>query len=153
MFSRLEDVEKRYEDLSTKLTNPKVIANQREFQKYSREYAEVREIVDVYRSYKSVQKQIEEGNELASGEDSEMVELAREELKELEGQKEELTKQLKLLLIPKDPNDAKNVFWKYVLEPVETKPLYSQPNFFEFTFVLQNASAGRSKLCRKMKRA
>jgi peptide chain release factor 1 len=110
LFSRLEDVERRFEDLSARLSDPKVISRQEEFQKLSKEYSDLRVIVETYRTYKRVAEEFEQAHELAKGADREMADLARQELTTLTVQKEKLEKDLQLLLLPKDPNDEKNVF-------------------------------------------
>ncbi len=110
MFSRLDDVERRYEDLASRLADPKVIARQEEFQKLSKEYSDLRGIVEVYRVYKGVLQEIEQAHELAKGGEKEMADLARQELAELNPKKEKLEAELKVLLLPRDPNDDKNVF-------------------------------------------
>lgn len=110
MFSRLEDVVRRYKELSARLSDPKVIAKQEEFYKLSKEYADLRELVETYQKYKKVCEEIKQSEELTRETDSEVVELAREELRELEPKKEGLERELQILLLPKDPNDEKNVF-------------------------------------------
>jgi peptide chain release factor 1 len=109
MFTRLDEVERRFDELSAKLSDPAVISKQDQFQKFSKEYSDLRELVGTYRTYKKVLKNLEEGYELAAGDDAEMAALAKQELQELEGRKEQLTGQLQLLLLPKDPHEGRNV--------------------------------------------
>ncbi|MFH1262587.1 MAG: peptide chain release factor 1 [Pseudomonadota bacterium] len=110
MFSRLEAVELRYEELSVRLSDPNVIARQDEFQKLSKEFSDLRQVVETYREYRRVSAEVEQAHELSNGADPEMADLARQELTSLDAQKEKLEKALQLLLLPKDPNDEKSVF-------------------------------------------
>ena len=109
MFSQLDEVEKRYEQIAQRLSDPKIIANQPEFQKLSKEHSDLTEVVEAFREFKKVQSEIEDGVALTTGEDSEMVEMAKQELVELQKKKGELTARLKVLLLPVDSNDGKNV--------------------------------------------
>ena len=107
MFEKLEAVEKRYDELTQMISDPAVIANQSEWQKLMKEHANIEEIVLKFREYKKVKQSMEEAQELMQ--DPEMKELAEAEYY---GAKEELPKieeELKFLLIPKDPDDDKNI--------------------------------------------
>lgn len=107
MFEKLEAVEKRYDELTQMIADPSVIANQSEWQKLMKEHANIEEIVLKFREYKKVKQSMEEAQELMQ--DPEMKELAEAEYY---GAKEELPKieeELKFLLIPKDPDDDKNI--------------------------------------------
>ena len=101
MFQKLEDVEKRYEELNGLIADPEVISRQNEWKKLMKEHSDIEEIVFKYREYKTVSKNLEEAKEMLS--DPEMKELAEMEMEEA---KEKLPK---ILLIPKDPNDDNNV--------------------------------------------
>lgn len=107
MFDKLENVEKRYEELNLKISDPEVIANQSEWQKYMKEHADIEEIVEKYREYKKVSNSIEELKEMLN--DKEMHDLAQMELDENREKLPKIEEELKLLLVPKDPNDDKNV--------------------------------------------
>lgn len=110
MLEHLKDVEKRFEDLSRQLSLPEVVSNQKEFQKLSKEYADLKELVETYRQYKKITEEIAGAKEMAQlADDPEMASLAKAELEELQKHDEDLEHQLKLLLLPKDPNDDKNV--------------------------------------------
>lgn len=110
MFDKLEAAENRYEEVSLKLGDPAVIHQQDEYKKLMKEFSELEEIVNRFRAYKKVKKEIEESKEmLQSHSERELHEMIQEELKALEQQEEELSKQIKILLVPKDPNDDKNV--------------------------------------------
>lgn len=107
MFDKLENVEKRYEELNIKISDPEVIANQNEWQKLMKEHGEIQEIVEKYREYKKVINTIEELKEMLG--DKEMHDLAQVELDENKEKLPRIENELKLLLVPKDPNDDKNV--------------------------------------------
>ena len=107
MFDKLENVEKRYEELNQKISDPEVIANQSEWQKLMKEHAEIQELVEKYREYKKVSKNIEDLKEMLD--DKEMHDLAQVELDENREKLPKIEEELKLLLVPKDPNDDKNV--------------------------------------------
>ncbi len=108
-LKKLDDVEKRFEELTTKLADPEVVSDREKYTKIAREHAELSEIVETYRTYKKVLAEIEGNRELLEDSDEELARLAREELKELEPRLEELEKRLMFLLLPKDPNDEKNI--------------------------------------------
>ncbi|SEF38895.1 peptide chain release factor 1 [Caloramator fervidus] len=111
MLEKLDFIEEKYEELSKKISDPEVIADNALFQKLCKEHSNLEEIVLKYREYKTILKRIKEDKELLEDDiDKEMKELVEEELKELAEQKEKVEKELKLLLLPKDPNDEKNVF-------------------------------------------
>lgn len=107
MFDKLENVEKRYEELNIKISDPEVIANQSEWKKLMKEHADIEDIVEKYREYKKTEKSIEELKEMLN--DKEMHDLAQAELDELKEKLPTIEEELKLLLVPKDPNDDKNV--------------------------------------------
>ncbi|MBW1974429.1 MAG: peptide chain release factor 1 [Deltaproteobacteria bacterium] len=110
MLERLEAVEKKFSDLEKALGDPQVLSKPKEYQKLAKEHAEIAPLVETYRKYKETEQQLAENEQLLKEEkDPEMRHLIREEIDELQRQKEKLTRQLKLLLVPKDPNDEKNV--------------------------------------------
>lgn len=110
MLNRLEDLERKYDELSELLANPEVINNQTEFQKHARSQASLADLVTVYREYKNIANQIAQVKALLAEElDSEMREMAQLEEEELLDQKKKMEDELKILLLPKDPNDEKNV--------------------------------------------
>lgn len=111
MLHKLNQVEKRYEELNRLLSNPEVISDPSKYREYAKQQAELEKIVGIYRQYKETEKRIEEARQIIhqESEDQELRELAKMELGELEQQKEDLENELKLLLLPKDPNDEKNI--------------------------------------------
>jgi peptide chain release factor 1 len=106
MLKRLEEVEKKYLEIEKTLSKPDI--SPPEIHKYSKELSDLDEVVEVYRKYKSVLEKIEENKSLLK--DKDLAELAREELDGLENELPQLENELRLLLLPKDPNDSKNVF-------------------------------------------
>lgn len=111
MFDRLEDLVNRNEDLTAELSNPDVVTNQDRFRKLMKEQNDLVPIVNAYVEYKNCKKSIEESLVMLNEEtDEEMKELAKEELNDSKARVEELEKEIKVLLLPKDPNDDKNVF-------------------------------------------
>ncbi len=106
MLKRLEEVEKKYLEIERTLSKPDI--SPPEIHKYSKELSDLDEIVEVYRKYKSVLERIEENKSLLK--DKDLGELAKEELEELDKEHSELEEKLRMLLLPKDPNDEKNVF-------------------------------------------
>jgi len=110
MFKRLEEIERKYDELTELTSNPDIIANQAEFQKHARSQAGLSDIVTAYREYKDLLGQIEDTKAmLAEEKDPEMREMAQLEQEELLEKSEKLVEELKILLLPKDPNDEKNV--------------------------------------------
>ena len=105
--AKLETVEKRYEELNKKIADPEVIANTSEWTKFMKEHAEIEEVALKYKEYKQVQQSIEEAQEMLN--DPEMKELAEEELYENKEKLPKIEEELKILLIPKDPDDDKNI--------------------------------------------
>jgi peptide chain release factor 1 len=109
MFDKLSTVESRYEELTTRLGTAEIQSDPGEYRKAAKALSELEPLVQKYREYKDVQKDIEGADELVRGGDADMRELAQEELASLEKRRERLLQELKILLVPKDPNDEKNV--------------------------------------------
>ena len=110
MFEKLEEVERRYETLYHLLGQPDVLNRQDELQRVAKEYAELGKVVDLYRKLKKVEEEIEANRMLLAGdEDEEMKGLAKEELNLLVAEKEKWEQDLRTVLLPKDPNDDKNI--------------------------------------------
>lgn len=110
MFDRLDAVEDKFLKIEEAMSNPEVIGRPQEYQKLVKEHAEIAPIVEVYRKYKDLEHQIEENELLLREEkDPEMRELIKQEIDELTEKKEQTLHQLKVMLLPKDPNDEKNV--------------------------------------------
>lgn len=107
MFQKLDDVEKRYDELTVQISDPEVIARNNEWQKLMKEHADMTPIVEKYREYKKVQSNFEEAKEMMN--DKELKDLAEMEMLEAKEKLPVLEEELKMLLIPKDPDDDKNV--------------------------------------------
>ena len=107
MFQKLEAVEKRYEELNKKIADPEVIARTHEWTEYMKEHSEIEEVVLKYKEYKRTEQALKEAEEMMS--DPEMKELAEEEASKAREKLPKLEEELKLLLIPKDPDDDKNI--------------------------------------------
>ena len=109
MFDKLSSVESRYEELMTQLGSVEVQSDAAEYRKAAKALSEIEPLVQKFREYKGVEAGIAGAEELVQGDDAEMRDLAQEELTELQSRREALLQELKVLLIPKDPNDEKNV--------------------------------------------
>ncbi|KKB36513.1 peptide chain release factor 1 [Bacillus thermotolerans] len=110
MFDRLQSVEERYDKLNELLSDPEVINDSKKLREYSKEQSDLQETVLVYREYKEAKQQYDEAKAMLEEKlDDEMREMVKEEMEELKEQLAGLEEKLKILLIPKDPNDDKNV--------------------------------------------
>ena len=111
LVDKLQVIEDKFMDLEQRISDPEMIAKQAEWQKLTRQHASLTETVETFRRYKKVLAGIDEAMEVLDDKsmDEELRELAQEELKEYKAEKEELEEKLHILLIPKDPNDDKNV--------------------------------------------
>ena len=110
MFDRLQAVEDRYERLNELLSDPDIVNDSKKLREYSKEQSDIQETVDAYREYKEVKVQLADAREMLDNEkDPEMHEMVKEEFNSLKEQQEQLEERLRILLIPKDPNDNKNV--------------------------------------------
>ncbi len=110
MFSRLKDIESRYRDLEQLLSDPAIVGKQGVYQKYAKEHSDLSLLVETFREYEKIGLRIEEDQALLRESDEELRELAREELPQLQESLESLADRLRILLLPRDPNDEKNVF-------------------------------------------
>ena len=110
MLERLDAIEEKYEELTRQLSDHELLADQSKYTKVTRQHRELEEIVTKYREMKALDRGIQETREMLAGdEDAEMVNLAQSELAELEQRVATIEAELKVLLLPKDPNDEKNV--------------------------------------------
>ena len=107
MFQKLEAVEKRYEELNKKISDPEVIARQDEWKNLMKEHANIVDIVEKYREYKKAKADLEEAKQMLN--DKDLKELAEMEVEELKEKIPHIEEELKILLIPKDPDDDKNI--------------------------------------------
>jgi peptide chain release factor 1 len=109
MLDKLAKVETRYEELERLMSDPQLLNQQREYSKFAKERAELEEIVGCYREWRKVEQEIQQNRELLEENDEAIRELAKEEVGLLRQRKEDLENRLKFLILPKDPNDSKNV--------------------------------------------
>ncbi|MFZ5470691.1 MAG: peptide chain release factor 1 [Myxococcota bacterium] len=109
MIDKLEEVERRYERLTADLSSPQVLEDSARLQKVAKERSSIEKLVETFRTYKKVLAHLTGNEELLAGSDVDLREMAKEELPALKAQRDELEAQLKVLLLPKDPNDEKNV--------------------------------------------
>ena len=110
MLEKIEIIKQRFDEVSDLIIQPDIISDQKRYVKISKEYKDLKKILDRGQLYKTLMSNIEEAQEIiADGSDSEMVEMAKIELEEAKGQLPKLEEEIKVLLIPKDPEDAKNI--------------------------------------------
>jgi len=110
MLEKLRTIEKRYEELTNLLMNPAVLSKPQELQKYSKEQSEIQPLAEKIKGYRKILSDIEGAEELLGAGDGDMRELAQAELNELQEKKPKIEEELRVMLLPKDPRDAKNVF-------------------------------------------
>jgi peptide chain release factor 1 len=108
MFERLEEVEEKYLGLEKMLGDPRVASNPAQYQRYAKEHSAMGKLVETYRRYRELKEQIANNTELMRDEDEEIREMAKEEVQKLRKEQENLEDELKVLLLPKDPNDERN---------------------------------------------
>ncbi|MGB7926305.1 MAG: peptide chain release factor 1 [Pyrinomonadaceae bacterium] len=109
MLEKLEQIESRYEELSTELSSPELLSDQVAYTKATKQHRSLGEMVEKYREYKSLKEQIAGAREMLEADDEEMRELARVEIEVLQARLDQCEANLTLLLLPTDPNDEKNV--------------------------------------------
>ncbi|ANM32105.1 peptide chain release factor 1 [Acidobacteria bacterium Mor1] len=109
MLEKLEGLEKRFEELNESMADPEVVADREKYKEVTKTYTELKPIVENYREFRAATEELEGSRELLNSGDPEMAEMAGEEVTRLEGRLEELEQELKVLLLPTDPNDARNV--------------------------------------------
>ncbi len=108
-ISKMETLERRYEELSVELGNPDVINNRSEFAKLSKEHADLTGLVAKWKELSKIREELAEAKAMLKSGDADMREMAQEEIKDLDSRGEVLGQELKILLLPKDPNDEKNI--------------------------------------------
>lgn len=111
MLDRLRFIENKYDELSVKISDPSIMSNQNEWRRLCKEHSDLEVIVVKYKEYTTTIDELKDNKEMLTAEsDAEMRELMQEEVKALANRKDELEKEIQILLLPKDPNDEKNVF-------------------------------------------
>jgi peptide chain release factor 1 len=109
MFNKLKGVEKRFLEVEKLLSDPKTVQNRELYQKYVREHADLNKVVTVYREYNNILIQLEDSQEMLADGDPDIKQMARDEIERLNHEKVLLEIQIKRLLVPKNPNDDKNI--------------------------------------------
>ena len=109
MFEKLQTIEARYDELMALVSDVSVQSDPNQYRTHSKALSELQPVVDKYRDYRTVLDEIDQAKELAEGSDPDMRELAEQELASLEERRETLVTEIKGLMVPKDPNDEKNV--------------------------------------------
>ena len=144
MFNKLKEAEERFLQLEGELANPETVSNQQEFTKLMKEYKNLTPVIEKYREYKKTQSDLEGARALMEEESGEMYDLALEEYKECKDRIDAIEEELKFLLIPKDPNDDKNVVVEiragaggeeaalFAYDLYRMYSMYSQANGFKF---------------------
>ncbi len=108
LFPKLEEVEKRFEDISSRLSDASLLSNQKEYNKVSKEFSDLKPVVEKFRELKKISQELDESYELSKADDDEIAVMAKAEIQTLTEQKEQLEGELQFMLLPKDPNDGKN---------------------------------------------
>lgn len=110
MLDRLQSLEDRYNRLNELLSDPEIVSDPKKLREYSKEQSDLEDVVQAYRRYKEVTSELEDAKEMLEEDlDDEMKQMAKDEIAELSDEEEELRERMKVLLLPKDPNDEKNV--------------------------------------------
>lgn len=110
MFSRLKEIEARHRELEQLLSDPSVLGNNSLYQKYAKEHSEIMPIVEAFGAYEKTSRHLEEAQALLQENDEEIREMVKEEIPRLKERLDSLKETLNMLLLPRDPNDDKNVF-------------------------------------------
>ncbi len=147
MFDKLEDILLRFEEIMNQLSEPDVANDNNRFRKLMKEQSDLAPIVDAYKAYKQANQNIEDSLAMLEDEnDEEMRELAKEELNESREAVGELENKLKILLLPKDPNDDKNVIVEIRAGAAGMRRHCLQQRFTGCMCILQRATVGKWKL-------
>jgi peptide chain release factor 1 len=109
VFGKIIEIEQRYDELEAQLGQPEILRDQELYRSYLKEHSALMPIITIFRKYQSVQSQIESSRSLLDDPDPEMKKLAKEEIDSLQAELNQLEKDLRVLLLPKDPNDKKNI--------------------------------------------
>ncbi len=109
MFAKLEGIERKYDELEEELANPDVFSDQEKYKRLTKAHAELKEVVEVFREYKQASQDMEDNKELLKDDDAEIRAMAEDEIRQIKARLPELEERLKVLLLPKDPLDEKNI--------------------------------------------
>lgn len=110
MYNKLEEIEDRYNELTRLLSQPEIVQRQEEYQRLAKEFSELEKTVSLYREYKKIAIELEENKNLLKESDEEIRRLAKEEIGQLQEKRAGVERTLKIALLPRDPNDEKNIF-------------------------------------------
>lgn len=110
ILDKLRDIELRYRELEGQLSDPQIVAKQNLYQKYAKEHSDLTELVDSIRQYEKIRTRIEEYQGFLQEDDEELRNIVKEEMPQLQQEKAQLEEKMRIMLLPKDPNDYKNVF-------------------------------------------
>ena len=154
MFDKLDDLLIRFEELMSELSEPDVANNPEHFRKLMKEQSDLAPIVAAYKEYKQCKQNIADSLAMLDEEsDEEMRELAKEELNDAKARVEELEHELKILLLPKDPNDDRMLSWRSVPVPAGTRRHFSLRRSTVCISIMQRARTGRPRLLRRTRPA
>ena len=146
MFDKLEDLVRRFEEITNELTEPSVVNDQNRFRKLMKEQSDLQPLVDAYTEYRKCQETVEDSLAMLESEsDDEMREMLKEEMSDAKKRIIELEQEMKILLLPKDPNDEKNVSWRSVPVQVEMRQPCSQLRSIGCMCIMQSPNAGRRR--------
>lgn len=144
MFDRLDDTLMRYEEMMNQLSEPDVANDPERFKRLMKEQSDLTPIVEAYKEYKQCKQNVEDSLAMLDEEsDEEMRELAKEELNESKARIEELEQELKVLLLPKDPNDDKNVIVEIRAVQAVMRQHFLQQRFTVCMYTMLRVSVGR----------
>ena len=144
MFDKLEDLLHRFEEILNELNEPTVTEDQKRFRALMKEQSDLTPLVEAYKEYKKCNETVEDSLSLLDSEsDEEMKEMLKEELNDAKKRIEELETQMKILLLPKDPNDDKNVIVEIRAVRAAMRQRSLRRKFIECMRTLQRADAGR----------
>ena len=153
IFDKLSALETQYDELMQRLGTSEMQSDQAEYRKGAKTLSELEPVVQKFGEYKQVQKDLDGAEELLRGSDADMRELAQEELKGLEQRREVLLGELRILLIPKDPNDERNVLLEIRAGTGGDEAACSQAISSACTRALPSVRVGSSRCCRAAKTA
>ena len=147
MKEKLEELCRRFDELTARMGDPEIYADPSVFQQIAKESAELEPIANTYRKIENARVELADAKEMLQLEDEqELLDMIRGEVSELESLIETESKNLQMLLLPKDPNDEKNVIWKSVLARVAMKPPFSQATYSECIRDTARKKGGESRL-------
>jgi peptide chain release factor 1 len=142
MFDKLKGVEERFDEVETALSAPDVVKDRAAFEKLSREHAELSKVVTVYREYQRLTEELADSQELMQDSDPEMKSLARADVARLTEARDAMEVELRKLLVPKDPNDDKNIILEIRAGTGGDEAALFAADLFRCTAAISKASAG-----------